>query len=95
MSMTWQRFQQLALPLLKLYRDDYITLHEVYFDEMNLNEPVVADIINWLYEKPMKKYLDAELSKGFKDEYDQLVDVIEQSKSFEEANIGSHKIFRE
>ena len=90
--MTWQTFQTLALPLLKLYRDDYIRLHEIYFEEMNINEPVVEDTIDQLCEKPDKACLDARPKDACKDEYDQLIDISEHSTSFDQANKASPKV---
>ena len=93
--MDWHTFREKSLPLLKLYRDDYITLHEEFFEDMHIDQLVVRHIINWLCEKPLKKYLDEWVSRGWKDEYDLLVDIVENSQSFEEANAASHKLFCE
>ena len=93
--MDLKTFREKSLPLLKLYRDDYIILYECFFEEMNIDESIVHDIINWLCEKPLKEFLD-EMAAGLcKDEFDQMIDIVDQSRSFEEANRASHQLFHE
>ena len=93
--MDWNTFREKSLPLLKLFRDDYIILFECFFEEMNIDEPIVDDIINWLCEKPTKKCLDEIAARGWKDEFDQMINIVDQSRSFEEANRASHQLFHE
>jgi len=93
--MDWNTFKEKSLPILKLNRNDYIVLHEVFFEDMNLDQLVVHDIINWLCEKPSKECLDQCIADGHKDEYDLMIDIIEESTSFEEANKASYKLFHE
>jgi hypothetical protein len=60
MEIEWDNFKEKVLPLLKLYRNDYITLLECFFEDMNLDQSIVSGITNWLSEKPLKKYLKEE-----------------------------------
>ncbi len=91
--MEWSDFQEKVLPLLKLYRDDYILLQENFFEDLNLNQPIVFDIINWLPEKPNKNDLDYCVSKGLQDPYLDLISIVETSSSFDEVNKASKKLF--
>ena len=92
---TWADYRRDVLPLIERYRDDESpqSLAETEkileaMDEFRENVPIHNELLNILYETPSVSYLDRlRNSHEFEDdEFDQLLDVLRQSRSFEEAN---------
>ncbi len=92
---TWADYRDIVLPLLEQYRDDDSPrgLKDVErtldaMDECREKVPIHRELLDILYEKPSVAYLDrVRKSHEFEDdEFDQLLDVLRQSRSFEEAN---------
>jgi hypothetical protein len=92
--MNWREYQAKILPLLKIYRedelpesiksiDDFYEYVESLLKDKEAVHEVVLDLID---EKPIKEDLDSLLEEGIKHEYDQLIETISNSDSFEEAN---------
>jgi len=97
--MKWKTYQSNILPLLQNYRNDILPddMNDEDFIDYLKNFPVDEQIhkiiIDLIYEKPVKEDLDNLLKKGIKHEYDQLIEVISTSKSFEEANVLAQNVW--
>ncbi len=92
----WKDYQSRVLPILEQYRNDELfetaeEAHKILDDialELNcLNEYIHKEaLICWIYEKPTKEDLDEIMATGVPDEYDQLLEIVKSSQSFQEAN---------
>lgn len=62
-------------------------------DEFSRNVRVHKAVLDLIWEKPTEKHLDRLPGRGIVDEYDQLLDAIRVSGSFEEANTRAEEIW--
>lgn len=91
----WAEYRKVVLPLIEQYRDDEFP-QSLKHTEKTLESmgeslesvPIHRVILDSLYEKPSVRELDRlRNSHHFEDdEFDQILDVLRQSGSFEEAN---------
>ena len=65
----------------------------IKMDEYSRNVRIHKAVLDLIWEKPTEKGLDRLLRRGIVDEYDQLLDAIRTSNSFEEANTQAEEIW--
>lgn len=65
----------------------------IRMEEYSRNVRVHEAVVDLIWEKPSVKTLDRGLKRGIVDEYDQLLNAIRTSDSFEEANERAEEIW--